>query len=149
MTPTTEFRSLLDRAAEAGRRAAAEAVPTPMVVVEADLLTGRPRPGGRSWGAPEGPCGFAWVTIRPATSALARYIRRHEMAPEDRLYPDPAWHARCDSQGGSWHRSSGGGYEFWVWSGGQSVARKEAYAQAYARVLTEAGWPATYGSRLD
>ena len=83
--------------------------------------------GGQSWFVPEGPCGFAWITVKPANAPFARYLtstRRAEKAYE-------------------------GGVKVWVSAYNQSHDRKAAYARAFARVLVEAGVRAVAGSRLD
>jgi hypothetical protein len=75
----------------------------------------------------EGVCGFAWVTIRPGISPAARYAK-----------------ATLGARKGYY-----GGMEIWVRGYGQSMTRKEAYAEAFAAVLREAGVMASAGSRLD
>ena len=75
----------------------------------------------------EGVCGFAWITIRPGTSHAARYAKR-------------VLRARA-----GYH----GGMEIWVSGYGQSMTRKEAYAEAFATTLRAAGIEATAGSRMD
>ena len=49
---------------------------------------------------------------------------------------------------GSWGKGYPSGYHFWVW-GSQSMARKEAYARAFAEVLKYYGVLAYAVSRLD
>ena len=76
---------------------------------------------------PDGPCGFAWITIRPGNSSFAIWAKRNRIA--DRAY--------------------GGGVSIWVGEFGQSMTRKEAYASAYAETLRAAGVKAYSGSRMD
>ncbi len=75
----------------------------------------------------DGVCGFAWVTIRPGTSSFARWV----------------------SKTGRGRKGYYGGIQIWVSGFGQSMTRKEAYADAFAAVLREAGVSASAGSRMD
>lgn len=139
-TTTTDYRQLLADAHAAGLAAMEATRPTPMVVYEADGLSDEPKPGGQAWYVPEGPCGFAWVTIRPATTPFARWLKANRF-DVDRWVNE--------AEGGRWSKAYGGGYQFWVWVGGQSVELKAAYARAYAETLREAGVEAYSASRLD
>lgn len=76
----------------------------------------------------DGVCGFAWIVVRPATSSFARWAAKNKGA-------------RKEYGGGMCLRSVG---EF-----NQSMARKEAYADAFAKVLREAGIEAYSRSRMD
>lgn len=76
----------------------------------------------------DGVCGFAWITIRPGNSKLALAAKKHYGAR-------PAY---------------GGGLQIWVGDYNQSMEKKEAYARAFAKVLTDAGHDRVYpGSRMD
>jgi len=75
----------------------------------------------------DGACGFAWVKIRPATGGFVRWLKAQDMG----------------------FKGYTGGYDIWVREFGQSLERKEAYARAYAEVLTEAGLTAYPQSRMD
>jgi hypothetical protein len=97
-----------------------------MIVYEATAI-GAPKPGGKEWFEPEGLCGFAWVTIK-GTSAFAKWAKKQGLARPG--YPT--------------------GLVFWVSEFGQSVARKEAFAKAFAAVLRSQGIEGAYAdSRLD
>ena len=73
-------------------------------------------------------CGFAWVTVKPANSALAKAMK-----------------ARF---GG--HNAYGGGLAYWISMFDQSMTKKEAYARAFAAVLKDAGFDRVYAnSRMD
>ena len=148
-TTTTNYEGLLKAAVAAGWKAAREATPTPMTVYEADGLTDRPKPGGKSWYVSEGVCGFAWVTLRPATTGFARWLRKHRMADRNDWGGRDALRSTNEAEGGSWSKGYHGGYEMWVWAGGQSLARKEAFARAFADVLKDAGYTTYVGSRMD
>jgi len=76
----------------------------------------------------EGCCGFAWVNIKPGNSRIANYLKKSGKARS------------------SYH----GGIDVWVSEFGQSMARKEDYAGAYARVLRDNGIDRAYSmSRMD
>lgn len=84
--------------------------------------------GWREYILNDGACGFAWVNVRPGGSSFARWLVNTGKARRD-----------------SYH----GGVTVWVPYFGQSMARKEAYAVAYAQVLQDAGIQARADSRLD
>jgi hypothetical protein len=123
-----KFADALAKAQTAGIRAGETVTPRPMTVYEADGLGNRPKEGGQSWYAPEGVCGFAWVTIHPGTSSFAKWLTKHKYAS----------------------KSYGGGVQIWISDHGQSYERKSAHAQALATVLREElSVDAHAGSRLD
>lgn len=103
----------------AGMAAGMAAQPDPMTVVDGTT--------GTAWTVPDGPCGFAWINI-PARGSFARWALDCGLMRKSCVEP------------GAFLRV----HEF-----GQSVARKAAYAKAYAEHLSRAGIDATYGSRLD
>jgi hypothetical protein len=117
-------------AEEAGVRALKAAVPNPMVVEDRYL--------GREYLVEGGACGFAWVSVK-STSPFIRAMKRAGYAGSTESRRRGGWgrdnYAKCHS--------------FWVFEGGQSVARKEAYARAFAAVLQKYGVDAWAGSRLD
>ena len=122
-----DFEALYSKAAEAGFAAAKATVPPVMVVRDADLF-GNPIPGGARYEVPSGPCGFAWVTLRPANSAFANWLKKNGLGKKD---------------------SYAGGLKIWVSEFGQSMVKKEAYASAFAEVLRDAGLRAYSDSRMD
>jgi hypothetical protein len=130
-----EARALVEKADAAGKAEAEKTRPTPMLV-------GTPKnmmaslTGGDDGGfdetqpvyyVPQGVCGFAWITIKPATGSFVRRLR--EMGLGSAAY--------------------GGGWQIWVGKYGQSMELKEAYARGFARVLQEAGIKAYADSRMD
>lgn len=123
-----EFADLARRADEAGRKAAAERVPEPMIVVQRANPFDDSSPIVRQY-APvmDGVCGFAWVTIRPGTCSFAHWAKKNLGA----------------------RKAYYGGVEIWISEYGQSYERKYAYAHAFAEVLQEAGVKAYAGGRLD
>ena len=101
------FADLVERAHQAGLEAGNSAVPVPMTVRE-------DRPGGQSWYVADGVCGFAWAQF-PGNKPFGRFMKARGLAS----------------------RAYGGGLQVWVRQFGQSMQRKEAYADAYAKVLSE------------
>jgi len=105
---------------------------------EADL-TGRdaaeavtPRPMivegmGRTYYVEDGVCGFAWVNWKANT----------------------AWGRWTKATGRTRRDSYLGGQTLWVSDFQQSMARKEAYANAFSNVLAQCGIDAHPGSRMD
>jgi hypothetical protein len=122
-----EFERIYQEAREAGHQAAMECVPQPMVVTQRANPLRDDSPVMRQWHVSEGVCGFAWVTVRPATSSFARWLVKHK-----------------DCRTGYY-----GGVEIWVRDYGQSMERKHAYANAFANVLVKHGIQAGAYSRLD
>jgi hypothetical protein len=122
------FQEVYDRACKNGHAAGRGAETSTMIVSEADFFTSKGLPGGKSWVVPEGPCGFAWVNIYPATSSFARWLAKNGHAS----------------------KAYGGGMQIWISDHGQSMQRKEAHARAMAEVLTrDLGVTAYAGSRMD
>ena len=122
-----EAAALWRRAFAAGLAAGKAALPAPMVVYEADGLSGDPKPEGKSWNVSEGVCGFAWVIVKPGTSSFARWLVKNGYA----------------------RKSYYGGVDVWVSAFGQSYDRKIAAASAIAEVFREAGIKAYADGRLD
>ena len=128
MNRDREFERLYNDAMAAGRVAAAKTVPTPMAVQNARGLT-----DGFDWNRPyevvsDGVCGFAWVKVRPATSAFAKWLKK---------------------TGKVRNLAYTGGYDIWISDYNQSMQRKEAHAEAMAEVLRNAGIKAYAQSRMD
>lgn len=114
---------------KAGQLAAEKTKPTPMVVgEETSLFSNKIDYSKPTYYVADGPCGFAWVNIKPAHSKFAKYLRENDLAHKNHYY---------------------GGICLWVSQYGQSMQLKEAYAYAYARVLREHGISAYAGSRMD
>lgn len=75
----------------------------------------------------DGMCGFAWISIFPARGGFVSWLKSQNIGSKG--YPK--------------------GWQIWVSGFNQSHARKEAFANAAAAVLREAGIKAYGGSRLD
>lgn len=75
----------------------------------------------------DGVCGFASVIVKPANSAFAKYLAANHGAS----------------------KSYYGGMSLSIHDFNQSLQKKEAYATAFAGVLTDAGINAYVDSRMD
>jgi len=122
-----QFAKLWKKAKEAGMKAGENTQPTPMLLTEREQPFDRTSKVVQTWYVQEGPCGFAWITVRPGTTAFARWLKKHAHG----------------------HKGYYGGVEVFIDEHGQSIERKEAHAHALAAILREAGINATVGSRLD
>jgi len=126
MTPA-ECQALYDRAFAAGVEAARSVVPQPMTVTQhANPFNPYSEVVSR-YEVSDGPCGFAWVVVKPATSSFARWLRSQRLAR-------PGYN---------------GGVHIWISDYNQSMQRKEAHARAMARVLEMSGVNAYADSRMD
>jgi hypothetical protein len=129
------LKALLMKAHAAGMAAGNGSTPPVMVVERHANMADDSSPVAERWFVPEGPAGFAWVTVRPANSRLAKVME-----------------TTFDGKfgGSAKHDSYGGGMMLWVWEFGQSMVRKEAYATAFAKTLRDAGFDKVRaGSRMD
>lgn len=116
------FNAVLYLALNEGQRAAEACVPEPVQF----------RTGNTVYPVcTEGLCGFAWVTIKPATTPFARWLKKQE-SDDYRI-----------------HRGCYGGLELWPSLHTQSIARKKAWADAVAKRLKAADVNAVAGDRLD
>jgi len=108
------FEYIYAEARAAGLAAGKAAVPPVMVVQERASALDDESPVKKEWTVPEGPCGFAWVNVRPGNSKFANWLKKNGLARSD---------------------SYAGGVTIWVSEFGQSMVRKEAYARALAESL--------------
>ncbi|MCK9369247.1 hypothetical protein M0R04_04850 [Candidatus Dojkabacteria bacterium] len=113
---------------DAGCAAAEECYIEPMVVQQHENMMDDSSPVVKSYVVSDGPCGFAWVNIKPAYSKFAKWMVAYEMARKD---------------------SYNGGVTYWISKYGQSIQKKEAYARAFAKVLSDNGINAYASSRMD
>jgi hypothetical protein len=128
MTDKTKFAALYLMAEAAGMAALQMAKPRPMVVYTPTSVFGNePDTSKPMYYESEGLCGFAWVNVSPGNSPFANWLKKNGKA----------------------RKAYYGGVDIWVKEGGQSVERKEAYANAFAKVLVENGIKAYASSRLD
>lgn len=128
------FAEWWEEAHAAGIAAGEACKPSPMLVRNGAIrINGQPLRPGQADDAivdvvPDGVCGFSWVTLHPATSSFARWAVKERQARKE---------------------YGGGLCLVWVSQFNQSLARKEAYAQAFADVLRSHGLQAFSHSRMD
>ena len=121
------FPSLFELAHKAGLLAVEKAHVVPMIVAEHINLLDDNSPVKKSYFVSDGVCGFAWVVIRPANCAFARWMKENH---------------NC-------HTAYGGGMQYWISMFNQSMQKKEEYATAFANILREFGINAYSQSRMD
>jgi hypothetical protein len=123
-----ECARLYKEAHEAGLTAGKNVGVVPMIVGEPSTPFGNDVDYSKpTYFVEGGVCGFAWIKIFPARGAFVNYLKSIEVGS----------------------KSYTGGLDVWVRGFGQSLQRKEAYAQAFAEVLRENGINAYAESRLD
>lgn len=123
----SEMRALFAKAKAAGAAAGKAAAVVPMVVSQHASPMNDSSPVVKQWHVPDGPCGFAWVTVTPGNCAFANWLKKNGYA----------------------RKGYYGGVEISISDYGQSIMRKEAHAGAMAGVLQEAGIKAYSNSRMD
>jgi len=119
---------LLERAHLMGMDAGRRVGVTPMVVGTPTELFGNEIDWDKStYHVSDGVCGFAGVVIKPARGKFVSYLKSLGMG----------------------YKHYYGGWYVSVREFGQSMTRKEAYADAFAKVLTEEGMSCYVDSRMD
>ena len=119
MVNEINFFQLFMNAKTAGEKAMLEATPQPMLVAG----------GARPYLVEGGVCGFAWVNVYGIRSNSKLGKKLEQLGFRKNSYEKA--------------------YQYWIFDGGQSMERKEAYAYAMADVLRAAGLRAYGGSRMD
>lgn len=113
-------------------KAGLETTPTPMGVVRVDL-------DGTPLEAPtvimEGPCGFAWVTIRPARGGMVQWLKARGVG-------HAGYYGGYEISTNAIERETGCNF-------GQSYERKIRAAEAFATTLQAWGINAQADGRLD
>mgnify|MGYP000865960699 CR=1 FL=1 len=123
-----EVMELFDRAHHAGLRAGHESTPTPMVVGSPSTPFGSDIDySKKTYFVEGGVCGFAGVVIKPARGKFISLLKK---------------------MGLGWKHYYGGFYDT-CRKFNQSLTKKEAYCEAFARVLGDAGLSCYVDSRLD
>ena len=119
---------LLERAHLMGMDAGRASTPTPMIVGSPSTPFGSDIDySKKTYFVEGGACGFAGVVIKPARGKFVSYLKSLGMG----------------------YKHYYGGYYVPVREFGLSLARKEAYAEAYAKVLSEEGMRCYVDSRMD
>ena len=126
-----EYQEWVTACSELANAAYINAQPAPMAVYETAGLSDAPKPGGKSWYVSEGVCGFAYVTIHPATSSFARWLSKNKIG--------------YNAYTGGWQIPM----HFFVGQIGQSLERAEAAAHAVANFLCQQGIDTHASSRMD
>ena len=113
----------------AGLKAGNEVQVTPMVVgTETSPFSNIIDETKQTYFVEGGVCGFAWVKIRPARGKFVQWLKEQNIGSKDNYE---------------------GGYTIWCHEFGQSLTRKEAFANAFAEVLRGYGINAYGQSRID
>ena len=119
---------LLEKAHLMGMDAGRGSTPTPMVVGSPSTPFGSDIDHSKpTYFVEGGVCGFAGVVIKPARGKFVSYLKSIGMG----------------------YKHYYGGWYVSVREFGQSLARKEAYADAFAKVLSEVGMRCYVDSRMD
>ena len=119
---------LLERAHLMGMDAGRRVGVTPMVVGSPSTPFGSDIDYSKKTYVVEGGvCGFAGVVIKPARGKFVSYLKSLDMG----------------------YKHYYGGWYVSVREFGQSLTRKEAYAEAFAKVLSEVGMRCYVDSRMD
>lgn len=121
------FETIWAEAQRRGNEAANKCMPAPMVVQQhANPLNDRSEVV-QQWVVPDGPCGFAWVVIRPANCPFANWLKKKNYAS----------------------KSYNGGVSIWISEHRQSVIKKSAHAIAMANYFNSVGIKASSHERDD
>lgn len=123
---TTE-QTIYEQAHAAGCQAVERVTVNPMIVQERANPLDDQSAITRSYLVNDGVCGFASVLIRPANSKFAKYLVSLNLARKSYL----------------------GGVAMSVHYFNQSLTKKEAYGEAFAKVLASNGICAYCESRMD
>ena len=123
---------IFNEAVKAGEDALNKCVPTPMVVEKHTNMLNDNSPVEKAWFVPDGVCGFAQINIKANTK-------------ENRSFLNDLKRAKINA----FSKAYGGGYQYWVSQGGQSMQKKEAFAHAFADTLRKYGITCYVQSRMD
>ena len=119
--------SIFYSAHNAGNAAVTQTAVTPMIVSQ----HANPLDDGsetiKQWYVEDGVCGFASVIIKPANSKFAKFLVANGLA----------------------RKAYGGGVSMSIRDFNQSLTKKEAYAEGFAKVLRDNGINAWAESRMD
>ena len=124
----TQFEKIWNEADLAGNQAVMALDVQPMVVQQHANMLNDSSPVVKQYYVADGPCGFAWVNVKPGNSAFAKWLKDNQLARADSYY---------------------GGVCIWIHQFNQSIQKKEKYAYAFANVLTKHGIKAYASSRMD
>jgi hypothetical protein len=134
LAPTTTCLDLYLEACKKAIIAGMNNKPTPMSVVRVGL-DNQPLPNEKPSIVMEGPCGFAWVTIRPARGAFVKFMKSIDKGRN-------GYYGGYEISTNVIERETGVNF-------GQSYERKMAAAEAFAETLQAWGINAVAEGRLD
>lgn len=134
LAPTTTCLDLYLEACKNAMNAGMNNKPTPMSVVRVGLDK-QPLPNEVPSIIMEGPCGFAWVTIRPARGAFVQFMKSLDKGRN-------GYYGGYEISTNVIERETGVNF-------GQSYERKMAAAEAFAETLQKWGINAVAEGRLD
>ena len=124
-----KYATIYEEAHFKGIDAAKACQPTPMVVGSPSTPLGSEIDYSQpTYYVEGGVCGFAWVVVQDARTGFARWLKKNHIGKT---------------------RYGASGVCIWVSYFGQSMARKEAYAIAFAEYLNSQGIKAYSDSRMD
>jgi len=121
------IESLYIQAHDAGNNAVTQTTVTPMIVTQAANPLDDSSAVVNAWVVNDGVCGFASVIIKPATSKFAKFLVANQLA----------------------RKHYAGGVSMSIRDFNQSLTKKEAYAEGFAKVLNDNGITAYVDSRMD
>ena len=121
------IESLFYQAQNAGNAAVAQTTVTPMIVSQQANPLNDSSETIKQWVVNDGVCGFASVIVKPANSKFAKFLVGNGLA----------------------RKAYGGGVSMSIFDFNQSLTKKEAYAQGFAKVLRDNGINAWAESRMD
>ena len=121
------IESLYIQAHDAGNTAVTQTTVTPMIVTQAANPLDDSSAVVNAWIVNDGVCGFASVIIKPANSKFAKFLVANQLA----------------------RKHYAGGVSMSIRDFNQSLTKKEAYAQGFAKVLNDNGINAYVDSRMD
>jgi hypothetical protein len=122
-----QIESLYTQAHNAGNVAVTQTTVMPMIVTQAANPLDDSSAVVNAWVVNDGVCGFASVIIKPANSKFAKFLVANQLA----------------------RKHYAGGVSMSVRDFNQSLTKKEAYAEGFAKVLRDNGINAWAESRMD
>ena len=122
-----QIESLYIQAHNAGNNAVTQTTVTPMIVTQGANPLDDSSAVVNAWIVNDGVCGFANVIVKPANSKFAKFLVANQLA----------------------RKHYAGGVSMSVRDFNQSLTKKEAYAEGFAKVLRDNGINAWAESRMD
>jgi hypothetical protein len=122
------YEEIYNEAHIAGCIAVASLKVRPMIVSEHSNPLDNSSKVVRQYYVGDGVCGFAWVKITPARGKFVKWLKDNRIGRSN---------------------SYEGGYDISISDYNQSLQKKEAYANAFAKVLVDKGINAYANSRMD